>query len=205
MCVSGVYAIVNLENGKHYIGQSARVAFRCQQHEYYLRMGKHSNPALQASWNTHDAVAFAFVHIETVDKQQLDDRETYWLAQCKERGLNLYNYGVTAYPRRGTKLTEEHKRKLSIAHTGKKLSDAHRQTLSDVRKGRVMSAEWCAKISAAHVARGTKPPGNPGGYKLSPETRARMSAARTGYKVTDACRANSSIARKKWWAERKCV
>jgi group I intron endonuclease len=49
--VAGVYWILNLVNGKVYIGSSVDVENRLQNHKKDLIAGKHRNPYLQRAWN----------------------------------------------------------------------------------------------------------------------------------------------------------
>jgi hypothetical protein len=53
-------------------------------------------------------------------------------------------------PFKGSKMTEEHKKKISEAHKGKKFSAEHLKRLSEVRKGKPHSKELCRKISEGH-------------------------------------------------------
>ena len=61
-------------------------------------------------------------------------------------------------------------------------SEEHKQNLSKSGKGRVITPEWRAKLSAANKGQGK-------GRTLSPETKAKLSAAR---KRTLAAKANIS-------------
>ena len=45
--------------------------------------------------------------------------------------------------------TEEHCRKIGLAHKGKSISDEHKRILSEVNTGKVMSSESRKKISLA--------------------------------------------------------
>jgi 5-methylcytosine-specific restriction endonuclease McrA len=54
------------------------------------------------------------------------------------------------YARKGTKLTEEHKRKISEAGRGRKMSEATRIRMSKLHKGKIVSLETRAKISLAN-------------------------------------------------------
>ena len=76
-------------------------------------------------------------------------------------------------PRKGCKVTEETKRKLSLAQLGKKHSEETKKKISEANKGRVVSEEHKKKISIA--LRGKK---NRLGYKCSEKTKIRISIAR---------------------------
>lgn len=55
--------------------------------------------------------------------------------------------------RKGTKFTEEHKRKIGLAHKGMKLSDITKQKISNAHKGKKhpISEETRKKISQSHI------------------------------------------------------
>lgn len=55
---SGIYAIVNLANGKRYIGSAKSFARRWYMHRRELGLGKHHSRHLQRSWTRHGAEGF---------------------------------------------------------------------------------------------------------------------------------------------------
>jgi group I intron endonuclease len=57
---SGIYEIVNLVNGKKYIGSAKSLHSRFGNHRVRLVSGKHHNRYLQKSWIKYGAEAFAF-------------------------------------------------------------------------------------------------------------------------------------------------
>jgi len=90
---------------------------------------------------------------------------------------------------KGSKLTEEHKRKISESHKGKRLSEEHkrkiskaikrlpdeyRKKLSEVRKGKRLSEEHKRKISKTLM-----------GHEVSKETRRKISKANIGNKISE--------------------
>jgi len=68
---------------------------------------------------------------------------------------------------KGTKLSKEHKKKLSDAHKGKALSKEHKLAIGRAHKGRVVSEETREKLRAK---------------VNSAETRRKMSRAKKGTK-----------------------
>ena len=60
----GIYKIVNLDNGKFYIGSSINLAKRKWEHFKQLRLGIHCNCHLQAAYNKHGKDSFSFI-VET--------------------------------------------------------------------------------------------------------------------------------------------
>lgn len=67
------------------------------------------------------------------------------------------------HPYWGRPLTEEERRKISVANTGRKLSEEHRKHLSESHKGRVITEECRKKISEARK-----------GHSVSEETRQKL-------------------------------
>lgn len=87
--------------------------------------------------------------------------------------------------KKGYKLSEETKTKMSAAQKGKRLSPETRAKISAVRKGLVLSEEAKAKLSAAHT-----------GKKLSEEQKAKIGLAHTGKKLSEEAKAKISAANK---------
>jgi group I intron endonuclease len=63
----GVYYILNLQNDRIYVGQTASIAARFSEHCYNLARKKHHNKALQKDWNKHGSRAFEFGVLATMD------------------------------------------------------------------------------------------------------------------------------------------
>ncbi len=61
MALSGVYAIVNRENGKRYVGSAINIPKRWREHQRGLQRGCHENSYLQGAWNKYGEGAFEFV------------------------------------------------------------------------------------------------------------------------------------------------
>lgn len=93
---SGVYKILNLQNGKFYIGSTVMsILKRIEHHKWNLCNNKHKNSHLQSSWNKYGENNFQVEIIEVTDKTQTLIREQYWLDYYKNLGL-LYNINPLA-------------------------------------------------------------------------------------------------------------
>lgn len=192
---TGVYAIRNKVNGKHYVG-SARTSIikRFNDHRIHLRKGNHCNRYLQFAWNKYGAEAFDFIVLEDCEPAKCFERETYWIAELKsadrEYGYNLYP--VAGAPL-GVKQSAEQRAKQSARLKGKPHSPEHRAKLAEANRsperrasamkaiiGRPMSQKT-REIFAAH----NKKP-------KAPETRAKIAAALKGRKLSEETKAKIS-------------
>ncbi len=155
---SCIYQILNLINGKFYIGHSVDYDVRWWEHERRLRANRHENSHLQAAWNKYGEKAFEFIVIELVEFEFLLIREQYWidlLGACD----NLLGYnmnpdasrppsplgrvhsaetrlkiskattGILKSPYLKQPYTEEHKENIRQAHLGKTLSEEHKRKI----------------------------------------------------------------------------
>lgn len=82
---TGVYAIVNLQNSKTYIGSTAKsFKNRLKVHLHQLSKGMHHSKSLQKDWKGNEE-NFAFLILEIVDVKELSsledltDLEQQWL------------------------------------------------------------------------------------------------------------------------------
>lgn len=80
---SGVYAVVNVRDMRAYIGQSANLDRRRQEHLRLLTSGHHPKTGLQKDWQEQPD-AFAFVVVDA-DATNLEEAERY----------RIYIYGTT--------------------------------------------------------------------------------------------------------------
>jgi len=152
--VSGIYAILNVTNGKLYIGSAVDIKRRWIRHVHRLRVGTHTNPILQAAWNKYGEVAFDFFVLEEVpDRIWLMLREQLWLNDIQPyRRENGYNVLPSAESRAGHSLSKEQRRKQSLAMKGRPkppVSEEVRKILSDSHIGK----PWSTKRRDAKVNR----------------------------------------------------
>ena len=113
---AGIYGIVNLNDGRVYVGQAQHIWLRCEQHFRAFRRGDHRNPRLQRAYNRDGESAFRFFIIEFCDMHVIDARETFWIAQHDKK----YNVCLEGSSRRGVKASDEARSNMSAAKKGKK-------------------------------------------------------------------------------------
>jgi group I intron endonuclease len=154
---SGIYEIVNLTNGKRYIGSAKSFARRWYMHRRELGIGKHHSRHLQRSWDRHGADAFAFRVLELCAVSDLIDREQEALDSLRP----AYNISRVAGSTLGVKYTAQGRANVSAALKGKRI-------------GIPRSPESVAKTAAAHR-----------GMKRSSETKAKIAAQALGRKMPE--------------------
>ena len=174
-----VYEIINIENGRSYVGSSTDIKRRWGAHVRSLRKGTHRNSHLQRAWDKYGEGAFSFCVLEVMDKEDdLTSREQYYLDMAFEccdpyntaasaQNLTLQQLGRLKRAMVGRKLSDEHIEILRRANTGRKNSSASRQKMSQSAKGRTKSEEHKRKLSEALAGR-----------KLSGELCRKLSAIR---------------------------
>jgi group I intron endonuclease len=119
-CLFAVYAISCLVNQCRYIGGTARIDKRPNEHWAALASGNHYNKNLQADYNKYSANSMVFVILEWVsDEKSLLEREQQAVAQARLAGV-CYNIKDVTPNSRGHKLSEETRQKQSDAKRGKK-------------------------------------------------------------------------------------
>lgn len=133
------------------------------------RPKSHQCPSLLARDKTHkgnwirklrvEKLSYVVVVFETVDdKTRLAAAERHWIHVLREAGQDLTNLTDGGDGPVGRVVTEETRRKISLANTGKKHphSAEHRRKIGDATRGRRLSAETRKKISAAMRAQYAK-------------------------------------------------
>lgn len=99
MILKGIYSIINITNGKRYIGLSRYCEKRYQQHCRKLNNNKHQNIHLQRAWNKYGKQNFRFEILEYCSEDLLSDREQYWIDYYDSirHGYNLTTGGEQGY------------------------------------------------------------------------------------------------------------
>jgi len=173
-----IYKIINLTNGKFYVGSTNNQRERFRVHRSRLRRSAHHCAHLQAAWNKYGEYSFLFRVVEDVASEALlQAAEDIWLTEWVGNE-NCYNHGLRSgapwrgaakelHPNFGKHWPEETKQLLREA----------RARQADPRTGKVHSDETKAKISASKRA-------NPSrhwlGKERSEETKAKISEAQKG-------------------------
>lgn len=160
---AGIYEIVNITNGKRYVGSTALLAKRWREHRNHLLRGSHPNRHLRSAWKKYGEISFEFRVLVIC---QEDDLLLY--EQLAIHALNPeYNLSLIAGSCRGVKMpprTREQRLRYSAGSVG-----------NTNALGKPKSEQTKRKLSITST--GNR---NAAGAIRSPETRARIAAARTG-------------------------
>lgn len=129
---SGIYQIKNNITGDLYIGSSVNIKKRFNAHKCNLRNGIHRNTKLQRSFDKYGEGAFEFSIILICENEFLISNE----ARLVKEFNPSFNLRVVVENNRGIKLSDETKRKMSIARKGR-FSEAQRKNLLKIQKRRM--------------------------------------------------------------------
>lgn len=148
---SGIYEIVNLVNGKRYIGSAKFLRKRRGQHWTRLRGGWHNNRHLQNSWNKHGGENFEF---RVLLRCLVDD-----LLFFEQRAIDAFSPSLNICPTAGSTLGRRHspatRAKIGARKAGLKMpprSAEHRAAISRALLGKMPGPEKMEKLQAGRRA-----------------------------------------------------
>lgn len=161
--LSGIYRISNVLDNKFYIGSAINIEKRWKDHIYRLNHGLHENGYLQRAWTKFGQHNFSFSIVKLVDnKEKLIKEEQSILDKLKPE----YNLCIKANSQFGLKRSEETRKKISTAQRKRWASILSEQRIREIENERYQKSK--------RVKREKK------GFKLSDETKKRMSLAKKG-------------------------
>ena len=198
-----IYAISDPDtNIIKYIGVTTRtLKERLYQHLYNAR-NKRLQISAKCIWSLLKVDKLPVISlVETCTETNWEEREKYWIAYYKKTGelTNLTDGGEGLL---GLKLTEEHKRRISLANKNHVVTEETRQKLRLANIGKTFSIETRQKISRFHTgkfktAEHRKKIGNKHrGKNVSAETREKLRHANIGKIVSEAAKIKMSLARR---------
>lgn len=206
---SGVYFILCLPTGRHYVGSSVNIDRRWSDHISRLRAGTCNSPKLQNAWLKYGSDAFVFGVLEEVDSQLLHDRETFWITSLSAADAGLNVFRVPGWVRApsdkiasalmGRRHTAETKAKMSAAHKGRRHPAAVMAKIAAALRGKEVSPEQREKLREMSRNR-------------SPEVMERLAAAnrlsgvaRRGVPRSDDLKAKVSAGLRAYYAAKKAA
>lgn len=162
--ICGIYKITTPTN-KIYIGQSINILVRWNR---YKNLHCKTQSRLYRSLIKYGFDSHSFDIIERCSKDQLDEREVYWIGIYNtfntKHGLNLIDGG------RSGKHSNETKSKRKLSLVGRTLSDEQKRKIGKANTGKIRTQEGLRNLSIAHL-----------GKKLSKESIAKRNKSREGY------------------------
>lgn len=144
---SGIYKIVNIINGKYYVGSAKNFTKRWKDHRWELNSNKHNNAYLQHAWNKYGKENFKFIIVKPTSLEMVLLEEQMYLDVAKIDGkTKCYNLSYSASaPMTGRCHSEQTKRK--FRETRKHISLETRQKMSMSHMGHTVSSATRLKLS----------------------------------------------------------
>lgn len=119
-------------NNKRIIGSSKDIYKRWDRYKFDLKNNKFGNPHLQSSYNKYGAENFSYEIINECQEENFLELEDYYMIAFSTLDRKYgYNLKLASRPEHN----DESRRKMSITRKGKKLSNAHRKSMSIAHKG----------------------------------------------------------------------
>ena len=195
----GVYCWRNLVNGKRYVGSAVRLLKRMNGHLNSLRLGVHKNVHLQRAWNRYGDRKFVFQILERCEPENCLIREQAWINEFDSSNPRKgYNICPTAGSMFGFRHSMSSKEKISV--NGKKSWTQDRRTKRSLdassRVGWSFSQESRLKMSRTRLSKIASGEIQVTGHPQSQETRERISSAHRGKTLSPEHRAKLSAAKK---------
>jgi group I intron endonuclease len=143
-----IYAIINIINGKKYVGSCKHFNRRKNNHRWKLNGNFNESKKLQSAWNKYGSENFEIVILQYCkrNKRELKKYEQMWIDfyDSYNTGYNMFEKaysikGIQKYYKKGVKIgswnkgrkaTPEARRNLSLAHLGKYTGKDHPKSKS---------------------------------------------------------------------------
>jgi group I intron endonuclease len=172
----GVYQIKNTINKHAYIGSSVDIHRRILKHKRTLNKGTHHNAYLQRSYKKYGAENFIYSVLLYCDKTHT----TYFEQTCVNALAPEYNFSNDVVsPMYGKRHSKEMREYFSKIRKGVPKSEEHKRKIGLAHKGKFVSDEIRKKISNSHADMSGE--NNPRyGAKLSNTTKKKISDATKG-------------------------
>lgn len=196
--VSGIYAIIERDTGKCYVGSSVNIGARRSAHSSQVRNG--GTACIHRTMRTVGANAFDFEVLERCGMEHLLSREKFYiqfLNAASVNGFNVSSEPLAFYNGAHSPATRERIRALKLNQ-----SDETILRISSTLTGRVFSDETLAKMRASSKGRPLSKAATDAaqiantGRVHSEESRRKRSAALKGRVFSDETKAKMSAAKK---------
>lgn len=174
--ICGIYMITS-PTGKVYIGQSYNIRLRFAVHKSRSKLKKFGCK-LYSSFEAHGFERHLFEIVQEfppdTSKDVLTRYEQFYLDQYKSAGVEVLNIKELVDSSRGVKHSDETKRKVIAALTGRICSPETRKKISESQIGKIIPRDQVEKANAKKRGR-----------KHTEEHRIKCALARTGLKRSE--------------------
>jgi len=212
--IPGIYSITSKTNFKVYFGSSKDIHKRWGDHQRDLRHNRHSNSHLQNHVNKYglNDLVFALEEVEPDPVLRLGLEQLMITALYGEGCFNCAAHVGSPGGPRGVPKTPEHKAKIAASNKGQKRSPETKSRLSVLRTGTRLTPEVQHQATLKRRATLAAHPMTDEtraslatfkGRKHSPGTLVKMSLSQKGHPVSPESRAKMRAARKAYWAEKR--
>lgn len=117
----GIYMIVNIVNGKVYIGRTTNPLInRVNRHISDLNSNNHDNEHLQRAWNSYGELNFDFKILQTLEEHELKDIdiiEGKYIEQYNSADMD-YGYNKRSFSNGSVRLSEETRKRIGESQKG---------------------------------------------------------------------------------------
>lgn len=127
---SGIYKILNIISGKIYVGSALNILSRWRRHRTHANGNYHHSITFQRAWNKYGKEAFNIEILEYCDKDNLAEREQFWLDLLKPYDINIgYNIYDSSTTQVGMKRSKQAKENMRQAQLGSIRTQEHRDAI----------------------------------------------------------------------------
>lgn len=204
----GIYLLTHIESNRHYVGQSINIKNRLVQHKNSKNKTRISNAIAKYGFDS-----FSVEILELCNKDNLNDREVYWVTHhncVHPNGFNLTSgggYNTIFSDETKAKIAEANRHRVISEETRNKMRNAqsnrtqeHRQKIGESNKGKKITdshkallLEYAVKNASVNIKKLAK---LNTGSKRTPEVRAKMSQKQIGRKYSPETIAKMSASQK---------
>lgn len=128
--IIAIYKITNKINNKTYVGQTNELRKRWRRHYRELEKNIHTNRHLQRAWNKYGADNFKFSVIESCLKEELNDKERYWISYYNSNDYKV-GYNQDSGGQEGKVLNEDVRERIGNSRIYPVGEECHNAKLSN--------------------------------------------------------------------------
>lgn len=135
----GIYKIVNILNGKFYVGQSREIEERFRKHKRGFKVERLAKLPLYVDMKKYGVDNFRLEVIEECKVDELDEKERYWLHELDAK-TNGYNQSNEPQPMHDKDFAKKHGKHFTEWNNKMWAKDSYREMMS--KKTRLRNQEY---------------------------------------------------------------